>query len=111
MLTNNDILKKLRIAYTLKLDDVAAMLRGEGVKVSDSEVTAFFRPEADPKRRYRAVADGVLVAFLQALLQSGMVSAEEGGTIRQMMELKAIGKAVPAERKDWLDALIERKRV
>lgn len=110
MLTNNDILKKLRIAYSLKLDDVAAMMRGEGVRVSDSEVTAFFRPETDPKKRYRPVVDGVLVAFFQALLSSGLVNVAEGATLREMMALKATGKPVPAELKDWLDALIETKR-
>jgi len=63
--TNNLILKKLKIALNLKGDDVLELLDLGGQKISSHEVTAFFRrPE---HRNFRPCKDQVLRKFLKGL--------------------------------------------
>jgi len=63
--TNNLVLKKLKIALDLKSDDVLAILELGGQKISSHEVTAFFRkPE---HRNFRQCKDQVLRKFLKGL--------------------------------------------
>lgn len=63
--TNNVILKKLRVAFSLKDADVAAILAKGGLRVSKSERAAFFRHRDD--RHYRECGDPVLQNFLNGL--------------------------------------------
>jgi uncharacterized protein YehS (DUF1456 family) len=62
---NNDILKALRIALTLKDNDVADILRSAGASVTVSEINAFFRKEGHPK--YQSCGDQFLRNFLSGL--------------------------------------------
>ena len=63
--TNNLVLKKLKIALDLKSDDILALLENGGQKISSHEVTAFFRkPE---HRNFRQCKDQVLRKFLKGL--------------------------------------------
>lgn len=110
MLSNNDILKKLRVAYTLKTDDIGQYLRAGGIGVSNSEVTAFLRPVNDAKKRYRPIKDEVLKVFLVELLNSGQVSPEEYPTLKAMADAKSCGNLVDNGVGEWLDNLIEKKR-
>jgi len=64
-LTNNIILRKLLIAFSLKSDDVVELLSLADFKMSKNEVSAFFRkPE---HRNYRKCLDQVLRNFLHGL--------------------------------------------
>lgn len=64
-LTNNIILRKLMIAFSLKSDDVVELLELADFRLSKSEVSAFFRkPE---HRNYRKCLDQVLRKFLHGL--------------------------------------------
>ncbi len=63
--TNNVILKKVRIAFALKDADVAAIFAKAGLHVSKSERAAYFRHRDD--RHYRECGDAVLQAFLNGL--------------------------------------------
>lgn len=110
MPTNNDILKKLRIAYELKTTDVASMLNDAGLKLSNSEVTAFFRPPNDGKGRFRKFNDSGLCAFLQSLLESDKVNTIEYPIIKEMLDLKSMGQVISEDKNAWLDELIERRR-
>lgn len=110
VLTNNDILKKLRIAYSLTTDHIATMLRRGGLSLSNSEITAFFRPVDDKRKRFRPVSNDTLTVFLQELLNSTKVLPEEYSMIRSLLEDKACGAVIPEEKGFWLDQLIERKR-
>ena len=65
-MTNNDILKKLRIALELKDTDIIEILRLVDFEVSTSEVHALFRnPE---NKNYRECGDQLLRRFLDGLI-------------------------------------------
>ncbi len=63
--TNNLVLKKLRVAFQLKDDDIISILEKEGFKVSKSEVSALFRKEGHPQ--YKVCGDQFLRNFLKGL--------------------------------------------
>jgi len=64
-LTNNTVLKKLRIALELKEDDMLAILKLADVDLSKSELTALFRKEGH--KNYKECGDQFLRKFLQGL--------------------------------------------
>ena len=65
-LSNNDILKKLRVALKLRDDDIVAILKLVDFNVSKSELGAFFRKEDHPK--YMELQDQILRNFLNGLI-------------------------------------------
>ena len=48
-MSNNDILKKLRVALQLKNTDIIEILKLVDFKISESELGALFRKEDHPK--------------------------------------------------------------
>jgi len=64
-LSNNDILKRLRIALELKDDDIVGILRLAGVEASKAEVSALFRRPGHAN--YRPCGDQFLRNFLAGL--------------------------------------------
>ncbi|UFS69841.1 DUF1456 family protein [Geomonas sp. RF6] len=64
-LSNNAILKKIRVALQLKDGDIMDVLRLAQVKLSKSEVNAFFRAEGH--ENYKPCGDQVLRNFLKGL--------------------------------------------
>lgn len=64
-LSNNLILKRLRIALELKDDDIAGIMRLAGIEISKSEVSALFRKSSHPN--YRPCGDQFLRNFLVGL--------------------------------------------
>lgn len=65
--TNNVVLKKLRVAFELKDDDILEILNRVGFQVSKTELSAFFRKEGH--HNYRTVGDQFLRNFLKGLSQ------------------------------------------
>jgi len=65
-LTNNTILKKLRIALELKEDDMLGILKLASVDISKSELTALFRKEGH--KNYKECGDQFLRKFLKGLI-------------------------------------------
>lgn len=65
-LTNNDIIKKLRVALELRDDDIVEILALVDFKISKSELGAFFRKEDHPK--YMDLQDQILRNFLNGLV-------------------------------------------
>lgn len=63
--TNNTVLKKLRVAFELKEDDLVEMLTSAGFEVSRPELSALFRKP--DHRNYRPCGDQFLRNFLKAL--------------------------------------------
>jgi len=63
--TNNTVLKKLRVAFELKDGDIVALLDRAGLKVSKTELGAFFR--RPDHRNYRDCGDQLLRALLKGL--------------------------------------------
>ncbi|MCC6581921.1 MAG: DUF1456 family protein [Phycisphaeraceae bacterium] len=64
-LTNNDVLKKLRIALDLQDADMLAILKQTGVDLTKHELNAFFRKAGHT--HYRTCGDVVLQCFLKGL--------------------------------------------
>ena len=65
-LTNNDILKKLRVAHKLRNEDIVDILKLVDFRISKSKLGAFFRNENHPK--YMDCGDQILRNFLNALV-------------------------------------------
>lgn len=65
-LTNNDIMKKLRVALQLRDDEIVDILKLADFNVSKSELGAFFRKEDHPK--YKPMGDQILRNFLNGLI-------------------------------------------
>jgi uncharacterized protein YehS (DUF1456 family) len=67
--TNNLVLKKMRVAFELREDDVLTLVDvgGSGYNLSKAELNAFFRKSDHPN--YRPCGDQVLRFFLKGLTQ------------------------------------------
>ncbi len=65
-MTNNDILKKLRVALKLRDDQIVDILKLVDFRISKSELGAFFRKEDHPK--YVECGDQILRNFLNGLV-------------------------------------------
>jgi len=65
-MTNNDILKKLRVALHLRDDQIVEILKLVDFEITKSELGAFFRKEDHPK--YMDCGDQVLRNFLNGLI-------------------------------------------
>ena len=65
-LTNNAILKKLRVAFELKEEDIHKILELAGFGVSKPELSALFRMKGH--KNYRACGDQLLRNFLKGLV-------------------------------------------
>ena len=65
-LTNNDVLKKLRVALKLRDDDIIEILNLVDYKISKSELGAFFRNIEHPN--YKPLQDQILRNFLNGLI-------------------------------------------
>ena len=66
MLTNNDILKKLRVALELRDDDIIEILELSDFEISKTELSALFRKEDHPN--YKKCGDQLLRNFLNGLI-------------------------------------------
>ncbi|MDX5629169.1 MULTISPECIES: DUF1456 family protein [unclassified Brenneria] len=64
-ITNNIILKKLRVAFALKTTDIQEILQSQDFRLSQPELTAMLR--APEHKNYRACGDQVLRYFLKGL--------------------------------------------
>ena len=65
-LTNNDILKKLRVAHKLRDTDIVAICKLVDFNVTKSELGAIFRREDHEK--YMECGDQILRNFLNGLI-------------------------------------------
>lgn len=63
--TNNTVLKKLRVAFQLKDSDISSLIEKSGLRVSTTELTAFFR--RPDHRNYRECGDQFLRNLLKAM--------------------------------------------
>lgn len=65
-MSNNDIIKKLRVALHLRNDDIIEILKLVDFKVTASELGAFFRSEDHPN--FKPMGDQILRNFLNGLI-------------------------------------------
>jgi uncharacterized protein YehS (DUF1456 family) len=66
-LSNNDILRKIKIAMNYQQDDMMAILKSAEFPVSKGELTALFRKS--DHRSYRECGDQLLRNFLQGMVK------------------------------------------
>lgn len=66
MLSNNDILKKLRVALELKDEDVVKILKLVEFDITKSELNALYRKPDHPN--YKECGDQLLRNFLNGLI-------------------------------------------
>lgn len=88
-MTNNDVLKKLRVALMLRDDDIVEILKLVDFKVTTSELGAFFRKEDHPK--YMECGDQILRNFLNGLvihLRGTKENPKKPGDALQKTEVK-----------------------
>jgi len=65
-MTNNDIFKKLRVALSLRDDDIIEILKLVNFTISKSELSSVFRSEDHPN--YKECGDQLLRNFLNGLV-------------------------------------------
>lgn len=65
-LTNNDIMKKLRVALQMRDDEIVEVLKLVDYDITKTELSAFFRAEDHPN--YKNCGDQVLRNFLNGLV-------------------------------------------
>jgi len=65
-MSNNDILKKLRVALHLRNEHIVEILSLVDFKITTSELTAFFRSEDHPN--FKPLGDQILRNFLNGLI-------------------------------------------
>lgn len=63
--TNNQVLKKLRVAFKLREEEIEKMLKEAGFTIAASELNALFRDKKH--RNYRPCGDQVMRYFLKGL--------------------------------------------
>ena len=76
VITNNTVLKKLRVAFELREEDLAAIMIAAGFNVSRPELTALFRNPSH--HNYRPCGDQFLRNFLKSLTARVRGTAVEG---------------------------------
>ncbi len=67
-MNNNEILKKLRIAFSMKDTDVLSTLEKADMHLSKTELSAFFRKQG--QRNYVDCGDQVLRRFLDGIIKN-----------------------------------------
>lgn len=83
-MSNNDILKKLRVALHLRDDEIVEILKLVDFRISKSELGAFFRREDHPN--YKECGDQILRNFLNGLVIHMRGKREENSTENQENE-------------------------
>ena len=85
MLTNNDILKKLRVAHKLRDDDIVKILKLVDFEITKGALGDLFRSADHPS--YQEAGDQILRNFL-----NGLIIHLRGPRPKKPLDLKAIKK-------------------
>lgn len=83
-MSNNDVLKKLRVALKLRDTDIVEILSLVDFKVTTSELSAFFRAEDHPN--FKPCGDQILRNFLNGLVI--YTRGTQDGKIQPKLEVK-----------------------
>jgi len=90
-MTNNDILKKLRVALKLRDEDIIQILKLAEFEVTKSEVNALFRSDDHPN--YKECGDQLLRYFLNGLII--YMRGPEGQERKPVMQLEPLKRDRP----------------
>jgi uncharacterized protein YehS (DUF1456 family) len=82
-MSNNDVMKKLRVALKLRNDDIIHILSLVDFKITESELGALFR--ADDHPNFKKCGDQILRNFLNGLIihLRGPMPKEKGSTTQE----------------------------
>lgn len=102
-MTNNDILKKLRVALKLRDEDIIEILKLVDFTVTRSEINALFRTEEHPN--YKECGDQLLRNFLNGLIiykrgpakEETKPVPEEKTVTKEKLKLRVIKATKPKE--------------
>ncbi|WP_297792408.1 DUF1456 family protein [uncultured Eudoraea sp.] len=97
-MTNNDILKKLRVALMLRDDEIVEILELVDFRISKSEIGAFCRKEGHPK--YRECGDQVLRNFLNGLVIHLRGTKENPKNPKEVLNKPKAQKSIPERKFD-----------
>lgn len=95
-MTNNDILKKLRVALMLRDDEIVKILELVDFRISKSEIGAFCRKEGHPK--YRECGDQVLRNFLNGLVIHLRGTKENPKTPKEVLKQTKKTESTPSKK-------------
>ena len=73
-LSNNDILRKIRIAMTYKDEDIISLLKSAGFRISKSELSALFRNTEH--RNFKECGDQLIRNLLKGMVKQNRPDAE-----------------------------------
>lgn len=93
MLSNNDILKKLRVALSLKNDDIIEILALADFEITKGALGDLFRNEAHPN--YVEAGDQILRNFLNGLIiknRGKMETPKPAVEVKDLMLKKKTGR-------------------
>ncbi|MBD78769.1 MAG: hypothetical protein CL840_07605 [Crocinitomicaceae bacterium] len=115
-LTNNDIIKKLRVALKLRDTDIVKILKLVDYDTTTSEIGAFFRSEDHPK--YKPLQDQILRNFLNGLViykrgpmdRKSSASAKASGDTRKKPAQTKYGRPRAFESKEEKVPSVKHKR-
>ena len=96
-MTNNDILKKLRVALQLRDDQIVEILELVDFRISKGEIGNFFRAEDHPK--YVECKEQILRNFLNGLVIFLRGTKEEPKNPKEVLAAVAAAKKPLAEKK------------
>jgi len=82
-LSNNDVLRKIRIAMSYKDEDMISMLQMANFRLSKNELSAFFRKP--DHRNYKAAGDQVVRNFLQGMVKKYRPDAKNSAHSKQQV--------------------------
>lgn len=97
-MTNNDILKKLRVALMLRDDEIVEILELVDFRISKSEIGAFCRKEGHPK--YRECGDQVLRNFLNGLVIHLRGTKENPKNPKEVLNKPKTKQSIPKNKFD-----------
>ncbi len=92
-LSNNDIIKKLRVALKLRDTDIIDILKLVDYEISKTELSAFFRSEDHP--HFRPLKDQILRNFLNGLVIHKRGPMEKKGKVEKKTNPKEKSKNLP----------------
>jgi uncharacterized protein YehS (DUF1456 family) len=97
-LSNNEVLRKIRIAMSYKDDDMIDLLRIANFKVSKGELSALFRKP--DHRNYKAAGDQIVRNLLQGMVKKYRPDAKDTAHSKEQVQANIKAKAKQRQAKN-----------
>ncbi|TDF34946.1 DUF1456 family protein [Alteromonadaceae bacterium M269] len=90
-LSNNEVLRKIRIAMSYKDDDMITLLKMANFRMSKGELSALFRKP--DHRNYKAAGDQVVRNLLQGMVRKYRPDAKDSAHSKEQVQARVDAKA------------------